>query len=76
VLTQHGVKIASNSYYAHKKRPRSARSTRDEAGLDEVVRIHSDPRIGTWLYGICKVHAALVRAASTGVRCRGGRWNG
>ena len=61
VLTEHGVPIAPNSYYAHKKRARSARSVRDEVVLTEVVRIHTDPQIGRGLYGIRKVHAALVR---------------
>jgi putative transposase len=61
VLTEHGVKIAPNSYYAHKKRARSARSVRDEAVLAEIVRVHTDPQIGRGLYGIRKVHAALAR---------------
>ena len=61
VLTEHGVKIAPNSYYAHKKRAPSARSVRDKAVLAEVVRVHTDPRLGRGLYGIRKVHAALAR---------------
>jgi putative transposase len=61
VLCEHGIKIAPNSYYAHKKRPRSARSVRDEAVLAEVVRVQTDPQIGRGLYGVRKVHAALTR---------------
>jgi putative transposase len=62
VLTEHGVPIAPNSYYAHKKRARSARSIRDEAVLAEIIRVHTDPKIGRGLYGVRKVHAVLVRA--------------
>ena len=61
VLTEHGVPIAPNSYYAHKKRARSARAVRDEAVLTEIIRIHTDPQIGRGLYGIRKVHASLAR---------------
>ena len=61
VLTEHGVKIAPNSYYAHKKRARSARAVRDEAVLAEIVRVQTDPEIGRGLYGVRKVRAALCR---------------
>jgi putative transposase len=61
VLSEHGIKIAPNSYYAHKKRPSSARAGRDERVLAEIVRVHTDPRIGRGLYGVRKVHAALIR---------------
>ena len=61
VLSEHGVKIAPNSYYGHRKRPPSARAVRDEVVLAEIVRVHSDPQIGRGLYGVRKVHAALVR---------------
>ena len=61
MLTEHGLKIAPNSYYAHKKRARSARSVRDEVVLAEVVRVHADPQLGRGLCGIRKVHATLVR---------------
>jgi putative transposase len=61
VLSEHGIQIAPNSYYAHKKRPRSARALRDERVLAEIVRVHADPMIGRGLYGIRKVHAALAR---------------
>jgi len=61
VLSEHGVPIAPNSYYAHKKRPASARSVGDTTVLAEVVRVHTDPQIGRGLYGVRKVHAALSR---------------
>lgn len=62
VLTQHGVKIAPNSYYAHKTRPASIRSLRDALVLGEIERVHADPRQGRGLYGVRKMHAALARA--------------
>jgi putative transposase len=61
VLTAHGVKIAPNSYYAHKTRPPSTRRLRDERVLAELERVHADPKIGRGLYGVRKVHAALAR---------------
>jgi putative transposase len=61
VLSEHGIKIAANSYYVHKKRPRSARAVRDERVLAEIARVHTDPKIGRGLYGVRKVHAALAR---------------
>ena len=39
VLSEHGIKIAPNSYYAHKKRPASTRKMRDERVLAEIVRV-------------------------------------
>jgi putative transposase len=44
VLSEHVIKIAPNSYYAHKKRPSSARAGRDERVLAEIVRVHTDGR--------------------------------
>jgi putative transposase len=61
VLSEHDVPIAPNSYYAHKKRVRSARSVRDERVLAEIVRVHGGPNLGRGLYGVRKVHAALER---------------
>lgn len=34
---------------------------RDELVLAEIVRVHTDPKIGRGLYGVRKVHAALAR---------------
>lgn len=61
VLSEHGIQIAPNSYYAHKKRPRSLRAARDEQVLAEICRVHGDPRIGRGVYGVRKVHAQLAR---------------
>ncbi len=61
VLTEHGVPIASDSYYAHKTRAPSRRSTRDARVLAEIERVHADPQLGRGLYGVRKVHAALGR---------------
>jgi putative transposase len=61
VLTEHGVPIASNSYYANKSQAPSARSVRDARVLGEIERVHGDPLIGRGLYGVRKVHAALAR---------------
>lgn len=61
VLTEHGIKIAPNSYYAHKLRAPSARTVRDAQVLAEIVRIFTDPKVGRGVYGILKVHAQLVR---------------
>jgi putative transposase len=61
MLSEHGIKIAPNSYYAHHKRPVSARAQRDARVLAEIVRVHTDPKIGRGLYGVRKVHAGLVR---------------
>jgi putative transposase len=61
VLTGHGVTIAPNGYYAHRKRPPSARAQHDARVLAQIVRVHTDPAIGRGLYGVRKVHAALAR---------------
>ena len=46
VLSQHGVPIASSTYYAARSRPRSARSIGDEAMLAEITRVHADLALG------------------------------
>jgi putative transposase len=61
VLSGHGITIAPNSYYAHKKRAPSARSVRDERVLADIVRVQTDPMIGRGVYGVRKVHATLAR---------------
>lgn len=61
VLSEHGVSIASNSYYAHKVRAASTRSVRDARVLGEIERVHGDPDLGRGLYGVRKVHATLLR---------------
>jgi putative transposase len=61
VLSEHGVPIASNSYYAHKHRAPSARSVRDAVVSAEIERVHGDPAIGRGLYGVRKVFHQLAR---------------
>jgi len=59
VLSQHGVPIAPETYYARRRRPRSARAGRDERVLVEIVRVHTAARGG--LYGARKVYHQLRR---------------
>jgi putative transposase len=51
VLTEHGVKIAPSTYYAHRTRVLSARAVRVAQLVPEIVRVHSDKAIGRRLYG-------------------------
>lgn len=59
VLTEHKCPIAPSTYYAARKRERSARSCRDELALAEIVRVHEGSRGG--LYGRRKVYHQLTR---------------
>ena len=59
VLTEHGCKIAPNTYYAVRGRPRSSRACRDELVLAEIVRCHQGSRGG--LYGRRKIYHQLAR---------------
>ncbi len=61
VLTEHGVKIAPSTYYAHRHRPPSPRSVRDAVVLAEIGRLHADEDIGRGVYGVRKMHAELRR---------------
>lgn len=61
VLSEHGVPIAPNSYYAHKTRALSARAVRDARVTAEIERVHADPTLGRGLYGVRKVHVTLAR---------------
>ena len=42
MLTEHGCKIAPNTYWTHRKRGRSARAERDEQLKPEIVRVYED----------------------------------
>ena len=64
VLTEHGVRIAPSTYYAHKTREPSAREVRDAAVLAQVRRVHGDRNIGRGVYGARKVWHQLQRAAA------------
>ena len=61
VLSEHGVKIAPNSYGAHKKRPVSPPTISDEVVLAQIRRVHRDPAIGRGLYVVRKVLHQLRR---------------
>ena len=66
MLSEHGTKIAPNTYYVHKKRPPSARSVRDEFLKDEIARVW-----GTNLevYGADKIWTQLNREGIRVARC-------
>ena len=61
--------IAPSSYYAFRSRPPSARSVADAALMVEIVRVHSDPKIGRGLYGARKVWHQLRREGIEVARC-------
>jgi putative transposase len=42
VLTSHGLKIATSTYYAAKNRALSARSVRDAELRTQISRVHTD----------------------------------
>jgi putative transposase len=52
VLSEHSCPIAPNTYYAHKKRPPSARAVRDEYLKVQVRRVWDD---NLEVYGADKV---------------------
>ena len=66
VLTEHGCKIAPNTYWAHRKRPPSARAVRDELLKAEIARVHAD---NLSVYGADKVWAQLNREGTRVARC-------
>jgi putative transposase len=58
VLTEHGCPIAPETYYAHRRRPASARSCRDARVLAEIERVYA---ASDRLYGARKVYRQLLR---------------
>ena len=66
MLTEHGCKIASNTYYCFKKRPPSARFLRDEYLKVEIARVHAD---NLSVYGADKVWVQLNREGIRVARC-------
>ena len=69
VLLEHGCGIAPSSYYAYRSRAVSARALRDSELLPEVVRVHSEQRLGRGLYGARKVWLQLRREGVLVARC-------
>jgi len=66
VLTEHGAKIAPNTYYVAKQRPPSNRSVRDEELKIEIARVHEE---NLSVYGADKVWAQLNREGTRVARC-------
>ncbi len=66
MLTEHGCKIAPNTYWTHRKRGLSARAVRDEQLCGEVRRVFDENR---GVYGADKVWAQLNREHITVARC-------
>jgi putative transposase len=60
------AQIASSTYYAHKSRPPSARSIRDEIWTEEIKRVHTD---NFEVYGARKVWHEMRRRGHTIARC-------
>ncbi len=66
VLTEHGCKIAPNTYWVAKNRALSARAIRDETLKAEIARVHAD---NLHVYGADKVWAQLNREGTRVARC-------
>jgi putative transposase len=66
VLSEHGCKIAPNTYWVAKKRPPSRRSARDAELRLDVARVH---RQNLDVYGAQKVWAQLNREGTRVARC-------
>jgi len=66
VLTEHGCKIAPNTYWVANKRPPSQRAVRDAVLAAEVVRVFEN---NLFVYGADKVWAQLNREHIRVARC-------
>src|SRR5947208_8332793 len=66
VLTEHGCKIAPNTYWCAKKRPPSARAVRDQYLRGEIARVRAE---NLDVYGADKVWAQLNREGIRVARC-------
>ncbi|MEU2266760.1 IS3 family transposase [Streptomyces olindensis] len=66
VLTSHGLKIATSTYYAAKNRTPSDRSVRDEELKTQISRVHAD---NFSVYGVRKVWRQLHREGIPVARC-------
>jgi putative transposase len=66
VLTEHGLKIAPNTYWTAKKRPPSKRAVRDEQLKAEIARVHA---ANLDVYGADKVWTQLNREGIRVARC-------
>jgi len=66
VLSEHGCKIAPNTYWVAKKRSPSKRSVRDAELVVEIRRVHAE---NLFVYGADKVWAQLNRENIRVARC-------
>jgi putative transposase len=66
VLSEHGCKIAPNSYWVARKRPPSTRAMRDQYLRGEIARVHAE---NLSVYGADKVWAQLNREGIRVARC-------
>ena len=66
VLSEHGLRIAPSTYYAHVRRQPSGRDRRDAMLIDEIRRVHA----GNYgVYGARKVWLSLNRDGIPAARC-------
>jgi len=66
VLSEHGCKIAPNTYWTAKKRPPCARAVRDELLKGEITRVHGE---NLDVYGADKIWTQLNREGIRVARC-------
>jgi putative transposase len=66
VLSEHGAKIAPNTYWTHKKRPPSKRSVRDGELRVEIQRVYD---ANMFVYGAAKIWAQLNAEGIRVARC-------
>ena len=66
VLSEHGCKIAPNTYHVAKKRPPSPRAMRDAELIVEIERVYDE---NLSVYGADKIWAELNREGTRVARC-------
>lgn len=66
MLSEHGVKIAPNTYWVARKRPPSARAARDEQLKTQIGRVYAE---NLFVYGAVKVWAQLNNEGTRVARC-------
>ena len=66
VLTEHGCKIAPNTYWSFKKRPASKRALRDAELKVQIQRVYDT---NMFVYGAAKIWAQLNDEGITVARC-------
>ena len=66
VLTEHGCKIAPNTYWVARRRPPSKRACRDAVLVVEIRRVYAE---NLFVYGADKIWAQLNRENLRVARC-------